>query len=156
MTHAAQAAARLIVATSDRIEGMRAAATAYGAAHTALTDAIDVVDTMKAAVTLIVAAEALKDQSDAAARAMRATLSEVIEATGIPAVQTEDHRAITADPPRYATISDEVLIPAEYWSRPHPDRTAIAKALREGIEVPGATLSNGGAPVLRITARKRV
>lgn len=48
-----------------------------------------------------------------------------------------------------ALVSEEADIPAEFW-KPQPpklDLKALAAALKEGRQVPGATLSNGGVSV---------
>ena len=43
-------------------------------------------------------------------------------------------------------VSDESLIPATYWRQPDPvlDKAAINSAVKDGAEIPGVTLSNGG------------
>lgn len=48
--------------------------------------------------------------------------------------------------PPSVQIIDEALIPSEFWKRSDPrlDKKAIAEALKEKREVPGAMLSNGG------------
>jgi hypothetical protein len=54
--------------------------------------------------------------------------------------------------PPCAIITDESAIPSRFWKAQAPklDRAAVSHALRdEGIEVPGATLSNG-APTIAI------
>lgn len=48
-----------------------------------------------------------------------------------------------------AIVTEEADIPAEFF-KPQPpklDQTALSAALREGREVPGATLSNGGSSI---------
>ena len=48
-----------------------------------------------------------------------------------------------------AIVTEEADIPAEFF-KPQPpklDQTALSAALREGREVPGATLSNGSATI---------
>ena len=48
-----------------------------------------------------------------------------------------------------AIVTEEADIPAEFF-KPQPpklDQTALSAALREGREVPGATLSNGGSTI---------
>jgi hypothetical protein len=48
-------------------------------------------------------------------------------------------------PPK-VVVTDEALIPADFWKRPDPtlDRRALLAALKERQDIPGATLSNGG------------
>lgn len=42
-------------------------------------------------------------------------------------------------------VVDETKIPSAFWRKPDPevDKSKIAEALKEGVEVPGATLGNG-------------
>lgn len=51
-------------------------------------------------------------------------------------------------------IIDEAAIPSKFWKSQEPrlDRKAVLDALKDKQEVPGATLSNGGA-VVQITYR---
>jgi len=46
-------------------------------------------------------------------------------------------------------ITDEAAIPSDFWKRSDPtlDKKALAEALKDKREVPGATLSNGGETV---------
>jgi hypothetical protein len=54
-------------------------------------------------------------------------------------------------------VTDETLIPIQYWVEPEPppyrlDKNAVKAALKANTEVPGASLSNGS---VSITVRKR-
>ena len=48
---------------------------------------------------------------------------------------------------RQTVINDEMLIPSDYWKRPDPelDKSKIKEDLKAGVDIPGCTLSNGGA-----------
>ncbi len=48
--------------------------------------------------------------------------------------------------PKQAIINDEALIPSKYWKANDPslDRKMLAKDLKAGEKIPGASLSNGG------------
>ena len=52
------------------------------------------------------------------------------------------------DTPWQATVTDEALIPAEFWKQPDPvlDRIALRAALKQG-PVAGAEKSNGGVAI---------
>ena len=53
------------------------------------------------------------------------------------------------DAARSATVTEESEIPSQFW-KPQPnklDKKALTKALRDGQDVPGATLSNGGTTI---------
>jgi len=53
--------------------------------------------------------------------------------------------SIKPTPPK-VIVSDEAAIPTEYWKQRDPDldKRALLAALKDGIEIPGASLSNGG------------
>lgn len=48
-----------------------------------------------------------------------------------------------------AIINDESAIPSDYFETPAPklNKTAVTAALKEGRDIPGATLSNGGTTI---------
>jgi len=48
-----------------------------------------------------------------------------------------------------AIINDESAIPSDYFETPAPklNKSAVAAALKEGRDIPGATLSNGGSTI---------
>lgn len=48
-----------------------------------------------------------------------------------------------------AIINDESAIPSEYFETPPPklNKSAVTTALKEGRDIPGATLSNGGSTI---------
>lgn len=43
-------------------------------------------------------------------------------------------------------VTDEALIPAEYWRQPDPvlDKSKLAAAAKDGAAIPGVEMSNGG------------
>ena len=51
--------------------------------------------------------------------------------------------------PKSAIITEEADIPSIYWRdcAPELDKTAITKALKEGAQIAGAVLSNGGSTI---------
>ena len=55
---------------------------------------------------------------------------------------------LAATPPKVIP-TDEALIPAEFWTQPAPklNKKALAAALKSGVTVPGAELSNGGVTI---------
>ncbi|EHD12940.1 hypothetical protein CIN_21380 [Commensalibacter intestini A911] len=67
-------------------------------------------------------------------------------ATLVKATQTA--QIINAD--KIAELRPDLMVASEI----RPDRTEIAKLLRKGEVIQGAVLSNGGPPVLKITAIK--
>lgn len=67
-------------------------------------------------------------------------------ATLVKATQTA--QIINVD--KIAELRPDLMVASEI----RPDRTEIAKLLRKGEQIQGAVLSNGGPPVLKITAIK--
>lgn len=99
-------------------------------------------------IPIITAAETAQTAAKDAERDTRALLLDALESTtGV--VRCGALQAAVASGARSVLITDEALIPPEMM-RSAPDKAAIAKALKDG-PVPGATLSNGGGPTLRIT-----
>lgn len=56
--------------------------------------------------------------------------------------------SLKAVPPK-AIITDESQIPSDYFETPPPklNKTAVAAALKDGRDIPGATLSNGSTTI---------
>ena len=110
----------------------------------------DIIGTMQAAVSLILALEEQADASEHAAEKMREALLAALEST-TGQVIAGIHTATVSKARAAVAITDDALIPAEYMRQPPPvvDRGAILKAIKAGAAVPGAILRNG-APSLRI------
>jgi hypothetical protein len=79
------------------------------------------------------------------ADAMRALMQKILEhAQASKFVLPEATLSLRQIPPS-VVIADEAQIPVDYLRiKSEPDKTAIKKALLDGVEVPGACLSNGG------------
>lgn len=78
----------------------------------------------------------------------RVIVMQIMERIGLKTAKRPLYTASIADGPKSVHITDEALIPM-HLHRVAPDKAAIAKVLKEGIEVDGAQLNNG-PPVLRI------
>lgn len=77
---------------------------------------------------------------------MRAALAVAMEQAGRKKIE---HPAVTLSLRPTAPsvlVTDEALIPSKFWepAEPYLVKTRIRKAIKEGEQVPGATLSNGG------------
>ena len=120
-----------------------------------LTGDADLSDAMRAAAETVLAAEALEDAAKALAATARATLAETMDATGATGFRISHHTVSVSEPKRGVLITGDV--PAEFLRQPPPapDKHALHKALSAGITVPGATLSNGGAPTLTFRQIKK-
>lgn len=110
----------------------------------------DILGTMQAAVSLVLALEEQEQASKAAAEIARSALLAALEGTtgqviaGIHTASVTKGRASVA-------ITDDAAIPPKFMEQPPPraDKAAILKAIKAGGSVPGAVLRNG-APSLRI------
>jgi hypothetical protein len=98
--------------------------------------------------------KARKDRFAKRADMKRGLIANALEIAGRKKIETAVATVtLTAIKPK-AIVTEEGDIPSDYWKPQAPklDLTALSAALREGVEVPGATLSNGGST---ITIRKR-
>ena len=83
---------------------------------------------------------------------MRAALAQALERAGERKITLPECTVSLAAVPGKVIIIDESLIPDRFMVHPEappprPDKQTLARALKEGIEVAGATLSNGGLTV---------
>jgi hypothetical protein len=131
------------------------AVVAVKTAQTKLRDAEHITEAFLAAGALILAIEALEDVANNAAGVSRAILREQMADAGCYSLGGEAFSLTLADAPRSVQITDPSALPPEMMTtpEPQPDRKAIAAALKNG-PVPGAALSNGGAPTLRISPKR--
>jgi LPS O-antigen subunit length determinant protein (WzzB/FepE family) len=98
--------------------------------------------------------KARKDRFGKRADTKRALIANALEIAGRKKIETPVATvSLTAVKPK-AIVTEEGDIPSDYWKPQAPklDLTALSAALREGAEVPGATLSNGG---FTVTVRRR-
>jgi hypothetical protein len=116
--------------------------------------ATDAEDMMRAALRVILAAEVVSRVAADVIAETRAALVPAIEETGAPSIRIATHHAIVATSPPAVRVTDLDALPDQFWRQPEPipDKLAIARALKAGEAVPGATLSNPQPP-LRIQAR---
>ena len=76
----------------------------------------------------------------------RATITSVMEKADIKKLEQPDFTASLRAVPPGLVVSDEKLIPEDYW-KPQPpklDKRGLIAALNAGASVPGAGLGNGG------------
>jgi surfactin synthase thioesterase subunit len=147
----------LLIALLPGRHAISAAVEEYRHADARLRDAGDnPFALIRACVGVVLAAEALKVAGAAQERAARDALACFMSATGAPAIETEAHRVSIQDARDSVIIVDADQIPAHLWRQPPPapDKTAILKAMKAGVRVQGAEVSNGGSPVLTIHPRR--
>jgi hypothetical protein len=155
MSHELTASELLAAKATQHYDVLRAAVTQYAERHNAVMPLTDLVQMIPAYAELIMAAEAVKAAADAADKALRAMLAQVMEDTGAPAIAGWHHTVTLQTPPAAVIITNEAAIPNTYLTtKTTPDKAAIRSAISRGMEVPGAVLTNG-APVLSIRKRKQ-
>jgi hypothetical protein len=132
------------------------AITAFKAAHGTLRDAEDIIDAMRDAAGLILAAEAIKDAAGEIEATMRRKLAVVMVDTGAPSLRLEHHTISVTEPGLRLRVADPKALPASYLKArdPVPDMKAIEAAWAEGKRPAGVFQDNGGAPFVSIRARK--
>jgi hypothetical protein len=143
MSYAAQLRDALTLAASIVQGDPRLGRIARDAAADVMLEA-DILPTMQAAVSLIIALEDEAQAAEAAAKRARLALRDALEAT-TGSVRAGIHTAHVRAGSASVIVTDETQIPAEYMRQPPPapDKAAIAKALKAGEDIPGAVLRNG-------------
>jgi hypothetical protein len=79
---------------------------------------------------------------------VREYLSHNMQATGISKIECPLFAITLSKPAKQVEITDEAALPDEYVrvkTTVSPDKVALAKALKDGIEVPGAILIDGAS-----------
>lgn len=110
------------------------------------------------ALEIIGILENLERKSKHAQALMRTELANQMLEDGVTGMQSQNWKATLAEAARTAIITDEKALKSampELWV-PQPDKLnkiELNKLARKG-DVPGVSLSNGGAPVLRVSAKK--
>jgi hypothetical protein len=147
--HAEAAAACLRDAIRPAHTALRQALEAYRAAYAGFTPDADLLDVMRAAGSIALAAEAITAAAKAAEATARSALAQAMADTGCTAVALEHHTVHLGTRPASVEIEDAAAIPAHLMRAPPPapDRTAIGKLLRANVAVPGARLIGNHDPV---------
>lgn len=90
-----------------------------------------------------------KERLTSRAKLKRALICTALEIAGRKTIETDVGTVTLSAVKPKAIVTEEADIPAEFF-KPQPpklDQSALSAALREGREVKGATLSNGGNTV---------
>ena len=155
MTHEKAALFRLNTTVAGGLTAIATAARGVNEAELAWVEATGLVPGLQAALTMILACEALEAAAKASAAACRTALAEAM-ATGATTVRTEHHTASLRAAPMRVLVTDAALLPPHLMRQPPPapDLTAIGTLLRDGQDVPGAVLGNGGPDTVQIRTRK--
>jgi hypothetical protein len=129
---------------------LRAAVEAYRAARAGLTSDADLLEILRAAGGIVLAAEAITAASKQVETTARAAMANCMSETGCPAVALDHHVVHLGTKPDRVDIEDESAIPPALLRQPPPpapDKVSIGKALRAGAAVPGARLVGNKEPL---------
>ena len=149
---AAAATLRQVLAASHA--QLRDAVTAYRAATAGLSADADLLDTLRAAGSIVVAAEAITAASKQAEATARAALAQTLMDTGACSIRSATH-TFSASPGRQSvTITSATDVPPHLLHQPppSPDKAKILRLLKAGEAIPGCELSNGSQPILTVKA----
>lgn len=85
---------------------------------------------------------------------LRTGIATAMEIAGKKRVETAIATVSLRPVPPKVEITDETLVPTQFWRRADPalDRRAILEALKAKQDVPGALLSNGGSAITVLKA----
>jgi hypothetical protein len=149
-SHASAAAAELRQAITAAHGPLRSAVQAYRTAWAALAPDADLLDVLRAAGNVVLAAEAIAAAAKQAEAVARTALASCMAETGCPAIALASHVVHLSTKPDRVDIEDESAIPAEMMRQPPPapDKVSIGKILRAGASVPGARLIGNQEPIV--------
>lgn len=93
--------------------------------------------------------ERLKDRQSRAERRqerLRTIVSQVMDVAGLKTVKAAGGTYTLRETPPTVVVEDESQIPAAYFkpSDPKLDKKALNEAMKDGANIPGARMSNGG------------
>jgi hypothetical protein len=93
--------------------------------------------------------KARRDRLGRRVETKRALVASALEIAGRRSVETDIATAILKETPPRAVVHEEADIPAAYWKPQAPklDLAALTRALRDGLAVAGASLSQNGYTV---------
>lgn len=155
MSYESDAVASLQEAGQGAYSAAWEAGASFAKAATAVSRASDIVDCLARTIDLLVQAEALHTAADAAVKDIRAAIAAKMDAIGCTAVQGTHHSAHLAKKPAFLNVSDEALIPREWFVQPPPqlDKRALKAALKDRT-IPGCHLATPNEMVLVLRPRK--
>jgi hypothetical protein len=153
-THAETAATALRQALSAGHAALRDAVTAYRAACAGLSADADLLDTLRAAGSIVVAAEAIAAAGKHAEATARATLAQALMDTGACSIRSATHTFSASAGRQSVTVTSAADVPPHLLHQPppSPDKAKILRLLKAGESVAGCELSNGSLPILTVKA----
>lgn len=86
-----------------------------------------------------------KRDSEGRGERLRSLLAHCVEATGQSPIRLPEATLSLAARPPSAVVTDEAALPEEFWKvRREVSKSAINAAIKEGRDIPGVLLGNGG------------
>lgn len=155
MSGASEAREALGAALAQQRPALAAAIVSLREADIALRGAEDLTDALAAMARFVLAAEALEDAVGAAGRVARDALATTMWETGATGFRTEHYTVSVSEGRRGVIVTGDVPERFMRQAAPTVDKHALHKALMAGEIVPGATLDNGGKPILTIRSNKK-
>jgi hypothetical protein len=148
-SHANAAAAALRQAIVNATPPLRDAVQAYRTARVGLTPDANLLEILRAAGGIVLAAEAIVAAGKQVEATARTALAQTMTETGCPSVGLASHVVHLSTKPARVDVEDERAIPPELMRQPPPapDKVAIGKLLRAGAAVPGARLVGNQEPI---------
>ena len=153
-SHADAAATVLRNALAAANAPLREAVTAYRTTWSELTADTDLLDALRAAGGLVLAAEAIVAASKQLEATARSTLAQTLLDTGACSIRSATH-TFSASPGRQSvTVTSAADVPPHLLQQPppSPDKAKILRLLKAGEGVPGCEISNGSQPILVVKA----
>lgn len=153
-THADAAATALRLALAASHAPLRDAVASYRTACAGLIAGADLLDVLRGAGDIVLAAEAITTASKQAEAAARAALAQTLMDTGACSIRSSTH-IFSASPGRQSvTVTSAADVPPHLLHQPppSPDKAKIMRLLKTGQTVPGCELSNGAQPILTVKA----
>jgi hypothetical protein len=148
-SHANAAAAALRSAITAAHGPLRDAVTAYRTASAGLAPDADLLEILRAAGGIVLAAEAIAAAGKSLEAAARTATAQTMLDTGCPSVGLANHVVHLSTKADHVDIEDARAIPPDLMRQPAPapDKVAIGKLLRAGAAVPGARLIGNKEPL---------
>ena len=128
------------------------------AARDAAADVLLERDLLAAGNAMVTLCIALEEQAEAAKKALaqgrQALLAAMLD-SGAPAFSDGNHTASWSNGRTSVLVTSEAELPEPFWKvERKPDMDALAKALKDGQDVPGAVLRNGSPHLVVRNSRK--
>jgi hypothetical protein len=140
----------LALVVGDDIEALRDTIEGETNLHEAIKDVIGSIredEILVAGLTTIITdLEQRKGRLSERIARKRAAIEQAMQIGELKKLELPDCTLSLKSVPPGLEITDEAKIPSKFWKPQDPklDRNAVKTALKEGEEVPGATLGNGG------------